>query len=169
MVYLLKPRCQLAGKMEPYTSYTVGAKRRKLSYLVFYIMATSSGKANGENIVPWHGNTVNEQSLFEEHQFTMPFSAIEWKSDSQYYASTLHTVPSLVYGSRHSDQWRSLGIVRAGRFIGSQHIFLQRLPNLKRWVYRSRLLEAHETRVRERAGLVLSLSKGCLPNSYLIF
>jgi hypothetical protein len=70
-----------------------------------------SGKKNGENNVPWFEGTGNEEALFEEHRFPMPFSSLEWEEKEVLWGAALHSVPSPVYRGNHFDQWWSMGLI----------------------------------------------------------
>ena len=75
-----------------------------------------SGEKNGKERVPIFHGEDGEMALFEEHRYTMPFAALEWKSQDQLGGAALHTLPSPVSGGNKSDQWWSLGT----RVLGSE-------------------------------------------------
>jgi len=68
-----------------------------------------SGEKNGSDKVPAFHGTPGELALFEEHRYTMPFAALEWKVSDSYAGAALHTLPGLVPGGNLPDQWWSLG------------------------------------------------------------
>ncbi len=69
-----------------------------------------SGEKNGKHKVPVFNGKNGELALFEEHRYTMPFAALEWKNGNDYKGAALHTLPSLVQGGNKYDQWWSLGV-----------------------------------------------------------
>lgn len=69
-----------------------------------------SGKKNGEHNVPWFNGVGQEEALFEEHRFPMPFTSAEWQEKEEYVGAALHVIPSPVYRGNHFDQWWSLGL-----------------------------------------------------------
>lgn len=69
-----------------------------------------SGEQNGARKVPTYHSISGEKAIFEEHRYPMPFASLEWKDNQNYKGAALHTIPSLVDGGNHEDQWWSLGV-----------------------------------------------------------
>ena len=90
--------------------WKVAAKKAQtfLPGIVFY--GNPSGKKNGARKVPVYHGASGEKAIFEEHRYPMPFASLEWNDNQNYKGAALHTIPSLVYGANHEDQWWSLGV-----------------------------------------------------------
>ena len=58
-----------------------------------------------------HGGKPGEESLFEEHRYTVPMAVAEWQEGGAWRSAALHTIPSPVSGGHQPDQWWSLGVV----------------------------------------------------------
>ena len=76
--------------------------------IVFY--GNPSGEKNGARKVPVYHGIPGEKAIFEEHRYPMPFASLEWKDDQGFKGAALHTIPSMIYGANHEDQWWSLGV-----------------------------------------------------------
>lgn len=76
--------------------------------IVYY--GNPSGARTGAGAVAVHAGAPGDTSLFEEHRYAAPFACVEWPAGDSFRSAALHTVPSLLAGGRHADQWWSLGV-----------------------------------------------------------
>ena len=77
--------------------------------IVYY--GNPSGARTKAGAVAVHAGAPGDTSLFEEHRYAAPFACVEWQADGSFRSAALHTVPSLVQGGHHADQWWSLGVI----------------------------------------------------------
>lgn len=70
-----------------------------------------SGEKNGRERVPVFHSRPNEEAIFEEHRYPMPFASVEWPNEGVFAGAALHTLPSPVPFGHHTDQWWSLGVL----------------------------------------------------------
>jgi hypothetical protein len=100
------PRCTLSVRwMIP------GASEAKplLPGILYY--GNPSGARTGAGAVAVHTGNPGDTSLLEEHRYPAPFACVEWEERGLFKSAALHTLPSLVSGANHDDQWWSLGVV----------------------------------------------------------
>ena len=100
------PRCTLSVRW-----LVVGATNAKplLPGILYY--GNPSGARTGAGAVAIHPGVPGDASLFEEHRYAAPFASVEWLAGDSFRSAALHTIPSLVAGGHHADQWWSLGVV----------------------------------------------------------
>ena len=67
-----------------------------------------SGAKSGK--VPVFTGRPDEQALFEEHRYPMPFACIEWPGEAGRLGAALHSIPSPTPFGNLTDQWWSLGV-----------------------------------------------------------
>lgn len=100
------PQCTLSARW-----VVPGAKQARplLPGILYY--GNPSGARTGPGAVAVHTGQPGDESIFEEHRFSAPWASIEWRDGDVARAAALHSLPSLVAGAHHADQWWSLGVV----------------------------------------------------------
>jgi len=85
------------------------AARPILPGILYY--GNPSGARTTFGAVAAHAGKPGDESLFEEHRFAAPWTAVEWRDGTSCRGAALHTLPSPVAGGNRPDQWWSLGVI----------------------------------------------------------
>ena len=100
------PRCTLSVR---WLAPVATNAKPLLPGILYY--GNPSGARTGAGAVAVHAGVPGDTSLFEEHRYAAPFACVEWLAGDSFRSASLHTVPSLVAGGNHADQWWSMGVI----------------------------------------------------------